>query len=178
MNMKVGNYEFTLKNFQYLESRSEETHCFGAMLYLNGKKFANCGNSGHGGSTDIHFLPECRELGEQVEAFLKTQPKIKFDDSDFEMDFNLEYIVDTLVEKLLEAKEHQKIMNKTKKSLVFRENNGNHVILGWKNATIEGILKNPKGSIAIKQTIAEQIAKGHILVNENIPPELLPGQTQ
>lgn len=34
--MKVGNYSFELKAFKYLESRSEETYCFSAVLYVNG----------------------------------------------------------------------------------------------------------------------------------------------
>ena len=174
--MKVGNYEFELKGFKYLESRSEETYCFGATLYVNGKRFADCGNSGHGGPTDVHIFPECRAFGNEVEEFLSKQPKIKCEEYDFEMDCDLEYVVDELVQKLLEAKEMKRIMNKTKNSLVFKGVDGEYYTMGWKSkALTELIVKHPIGRESIKKTIAEQVAKGSVLINENIPSDLLPG---
>ena len=43
----------TLKNLKVLESLSEETLCFSADLYENGKLLAHISNRGHGGCNDI-----------------------------------------------------------------------------------------------------------------------------
>ncbi len=172
--MKIGNYEFELKGFKCLEGRSEETYCFDATLYVNGKRLASCGNYGHGGNTDVHIFPECEAFGKEVTDFLKTQPKIKSEHiEDFEMDCDLENIVDELVDKLMEARELQKIKNKTKKSLILQDGD-DYYMRGWKGHTIESMLKDPKGRELVKKAIAEEIAKGRVLINENIPAELLP----
>ena len=38
-----------LKNIKYAAFASEETHCYEATLYVNGKRFAHVSNDGHGG---------------------------------------------------------------------------------------------------------------------------------
>ncbi len=83
--MIAGNYLFELKKFEYVESLSEETNCFSAVLFVNGRAFADCRNSGQGEMTHIRVYPEHRELGRIIEAFLKTQPKIKPEGYDFAM---------------------------------------------------------------------------------------------
>ena len=37
------------KNIKYAAFASEETHCYEATLYVNGKRFAHVSNDGHGG---------------------------------------------------------------------------------------------------------------------------------
>lgn len=174
--MKVGNYQFELKKIKFMEALSEETNCFSAILYVNGLQLAYCKNTGNGGSTDIHFLPECRILGQEIEDFLKTQPKIKPEGFDFELDFNLEYIVDDLVQKNLEAKELQRLMNKTKKYLVFKNTKGGYFTIGWRNETIASLLQKPPYHGVLERTIARELSKGNTLFNENIPGNLLPSK--
>ena len=174
--MKVGNYEFALKGVKHFEAGSEETECFVATLYVNGKKLAYCDNKGYGGPTNVCFFPETEKLGNEIEAFLEKQPKIKPEGYDFELDLDLEYIVDDLLEKYLQAKEHQKMMRKTEKALLFKAKDGGHYLYQWqdKKLTIDTLLKRPSGRRVIKITIEREIAKGAVLVNENIPVELLP----
>lgn len=172
--MKVGNYSFELKAFKYLESRSEETYCFSAVLYVNGTKLAHCGNDGHGGSTDVRFLPECIEKGRMIETFLRTQPKVKPKGFDLELDFNLEYIVDELVQEIMEERELKKIKNETSKCLVFKDTKGGYYTISWKKFTIDKILAKPEGRKILKKTIQTEMSKGNKLINENIPSELLP----
>lgn len=172
--MKVENYEFELRSFKYLESRSEETYCFSALLYVNGMKLADCGNDGHGGSTDIRFFPECTEMGRTIESFLRTQPKVKPRGFDMELDFNLEYIIDELVQKLLEERELKKIKSKTKSNLVFKDTKGGYFKISWKKHTIDTLLSSPAGCKILKNTIQTEVSKGNVLINENIPSELLP----
>ena len=45
--------KLTLKNLKFHEDMSEETPCFSADLYENGKLIAHVKNSGHGGCNDI-----------------------------------------------------------------------------------------------------------------------------
>lgn len=64
--MKIGTYTFELKGFKYLESRSQETYCFGAILYVNGKRFADCGNSGHGAPRPkFPYFPNVKPWGKR-----------------------------------------------------------------------------------------------------------------
>lgn len=176
--MKVGNYEFALKGIKHFAAGSDETECFVATLYVNGKKLADCENDGHGGSTNVRFFPEACKLGDEIEAFLKTQPKIKPEGYDFEFDLDLEYIVDDLLYKHLQEKERQKMMRKTEKSLIFKDTDGGYYHISWQNKqlTIDTLLKMPKGRESIKSIIARETAKGAVLVNENIPAELLPAE--
>lgn len=170
--MKVGNYEFEIKSFKHLESRSEETNCFSAILYINGKKMADCGNSGHGGPTDVTFFPQYRKMEREIEEFLKTQPKIKFESCEFGR--TLDYIVDELVEELLVAKHLKKLLKKTGQYLIFQNAQGSYHQIGWKKYRVDELLKIPSGRDILKKTITSYVANGNILINENIPSELLP----
>ncbi len=171
--MKIGNYNFSLKKFEYLASRSDETHCFGAVLCVNGKPFANCGNSGQGGPTDIYVHLECQELGKEIEAFLATQPKVVPPGHTFELDLDFEYIVDELVQQLFQERRMKKIKALTKSNLVFKTVGESYYWHGWQKQAIASILKHPQGPAVIREVIAEELAKGSSLVNENIPEELL-----
>lgn len=125
--MKMGDYEFELKRFRYLEARSEETVYFDAVLYVNGKKFAECGNNGKGGQTDVYICPESGSLGKEIEDFLNSQPKVKIAGSDYEYELSLDSIVDDLVHKKIEEKEQQRIRKMAKDSLVFQTPNGDYL---------------------------------------------------
>ena len=48
--MKTNNTpKIELKNLKTAEFASEETHCFEATVYLDGKRFCIASNQGHGG---------------------------------------------------------------------------------------------------------------------------------
>lgn len=46
-----------LKNVKYRQCRSQETPCYEATLYVDGKRFAYVGNDGRGGP-DFHYPPQ------------------------------------------------------------------------------------------------------------------------
>ena len=96
IQLVFGPYAFTLKKFKYVESLSDETNCYVADLYVNGIRLASCRNDGRGGKTDIQPEHEQYRLYHDVKAFLKTQPKIRVEEYDFEFDCDLEYIADEL----------------------------------------------------------------------------------
>ena len=70
------------------------------------------------------------------------------------------------------------MMRKTEKNLLFKDKDGGHYLISWQNKrlTIDALLKMPKGRESIKSIIARETAKGGVLVNENIPAELLPAK--
>ena len=46
----------TLKNIKHNENLSEETHCFSATVYLDGKAAFGVKNAGHGGADDYYAV--------------------------------------------------------------------------------------------------------------------------
>lgn len=46
--------DITLKNVKHMASLSEETHCYSADLYVDGMKWGEVSNRGHGGPDDFH----------------------------------------------------------------------------------------------------------------------------
>lgn len=61
-----------LRKFTSNERFSEETLCFRADIYVNGKRVGHCGNDGHGGSTDVEYLSE--EASESARAWIDALP--------------------------------------------------------------------------------------------------------
>lgn len=172
----IGKYVFELKKVQHMESRSRETECFSAILCVNGKQVAECGNDGCGAENDVYFFPDYFELGREISNFLETQPKAKhmLDDEEFEFDVTIESIVDELLRGYMDEKFQKKLLKLTEKWLVFKESDTKYPQLGWKNTTIAQMLQRADGKKMIKEAIAEQVAMGLTLINENIPAELLP----
>ena len=60
-----------LKNIKYAAFASQETHCFEATLYVDGRRRGTVSNEGHGGSNYYSDFSVERELDE----YAKTLPK-------------------------------------------------------------------------------------------------------
>ncbi len=52
----------TLKNFKHAAFASQETYCFEATVYIDGKKAGTASNDGHGGCTFVHLTEAFRHL--------------------------------------------------------------------------------------------------------------------
>ena len=62
-------YEITLKNIKHASFASQETHCFEASVYVNGKKEFKVSNDGHGGSNfyyEITGASSVKDVWERV----------------------------------------------------------------------------------------------------------------
>jgi len=100
-----------LKNFKHAAFASEETLCFEATVYVDGKKLGEASNNGRGGCTSIYVAPENREWLKQVEAYCLTLPGVKVDETLLPMDFD--FLIDTLaVEKVNEKQLKSAMRNK------------------------------------------------------------------
>ena len=58
-----------LKSIKHAEFASQETNCYSARIYIDGKAFANVSNDGHGGCDDVYPLDTVRR--EDLAAFRK-----------------------------------------------------------------------------------------------------------
>ena len=88
-----------LKNVKVNEAFSEETTCFIADVFINGKKVAHAKNDGRGGCTDYYPYEGKRELLKQAEEFCKGLPKEKVDFGGTIHEFaqSLESVIDNLL---------------------------------------------------------------------------------
>jgi hypothetical protein len=85
------------------------------------------------------------------------------------------------LEKHLTIKEREKFQKKIQKACLINivwgvENGSSFRSMGWKNITIEQILKTQNGVTAIKNAIARvkgELKEGEKILNKNIPIELL-----
>ncbi len=113
-----------LRNIKYAAFASEETSCFEATVYVDGKKVGEAHNDGHGGSTLI--FP--RELEERINAYAKTLPDEVTDLPDphdeskpFVMKQTAESIIDNLLNDYLTRRDLQRLLSKR---LVWKSSDG------------------------------------------------------
>lgn len=166
-----------LKNIKFSETFSEETNCFNADLYIDGKKVGYTKNQGRGGNTSYNSYPdtknENRDIIIKVEQYCKTLPKIDF--SGFSIDSNLESQIDNIFEQWLNVKDEAKNAKRLQKDFSKGICVGTalvYTITSWKKFTLDEILKHPNGREVVKKTIQDIKAKGGNILNNNIPKEL------
>lgn len=161
-----------LKNIKFLESMSEETNCFTANVYFDGKLVATARNHGHGGNTDVLRDSKCGVvLFKEFEDYCKSLPP--YVNGDFTLPSDSEMVVDDLFEKWLELKEEKKLLANMKKGLLFGSKD-HYSMVSWKGVTLEVLINqnNPNMMARIKQIIKENVAKGKPLLNTNLPKEV------
>jgi hypothetical protein len=113
--------KITLKNIKYSAFASEETNCFSATIYIDGKKACEVRNGGYGGPNEYGD----HEVIQQINKYAKTLPKLvcDFTDSDgkpVELEMDADLIIDRIVEAHLERKETMRLC---KGRTVFRAPN-------------------------------------------------------
>jgi len=109
-----------LKKVEFSERMSEETNCYCADLWVDGKKCAFVNNEGKGGDTYYRaHSAEMFELLKQAEAYALKQPEIVCKELDFSYDSDLGVIIDKLFEQWVEAKDQKKLDKMCKKGLAF-----------------------------------------------------------
>jgi len=90
--------KLTIKNLKIAKFASEETLCFEATVYVDGKRSFTASNDGHGGCNFYHGV---RANIDAAEVWAKTQP-----------DGLLDYIIDELIEEVEILKDVKKIRKK------------------------------------------------------------------
>ena len=115
-----------IKKISFNERMSEETNCFVADLYINGKNVGECKNDGRGGCTfyNSYHAPNNDEDLRQAEAFCKALPPIRSEEYNFEFDMNLTHFIDNLIEDELKKKEQKKLEKKMLDTIMWGKPNG------------------------------------------------------
>ena len=107
-----------LKALKYSDFASQETHCFQANIYIDGKKAGWADNDGRGGMTSIHP----HQLYETIRQCTdKIPPRIvKYGDTEMSLDTSPDSYIDELVTLAL----HEKDLKRAMKSRILftREN--------------------------------------------------------
>jgi hypothetical protein len=93
-----------LKKVKIYDELSEETICFTAELYVDGKKVAVVKNSGQGGSTDVYYIngipiEEVRKL----EEYAKKHPVVYYLYGEEVKFYGVDYLVDKLLEQMIDG---------------------------------------------------------------------------
>lgn len=158
IELTIAGYTFSLKNLQVHDDMSDETTCFSAELYCDGKKIARCNNDGHGGETNVYIVGACDlksavEIGaplvaiknfrdEEYEKLMNERMKMynpNYDGEPWVQLWTDEHLCDTLMEKQAAwddaVKQLKKIAKQHPKLNVFF--NGDRVYVASKDTPIE-----------------------------------------
>ena len=172
-----------LKQIEFSERMSQETNCFTANLYIDGKLAGDASNQGHGGPTDYRsYTDEGRELIRKAEEYCKTLPPEThtMGGETFTLDMDLENYIDNLLNQYLREKEllrFRKSMERAmKKSLVIGIPDESYATITFK-VPLETIMSSPnKPEVmvnVIKKHVIPKLVDGNILLNTNIPESFL-----
>lgn len=158
-----------IKNIKLNLSFSEETICFMADVYVDGKKVFYARNEGHGGSTDVSPYPNNSKKLEEVNNFLRTEDDIYCSP--------IERYVDDIIYAYADKKEREKadkrLAKEMLKGLIISKNNlQSYSIIHWK-MPLADVFNCKGGAELVKETIAKYTAEGYVVFNTNIPKEVL-----
>ena len=117
-----------MKSIKHFASGSEETYCYTAVVYLDGKPFAHVSNDGHGGSDRVHhhenspFITKLTEGGvswgkkfQEIDEYFASLPKQdvgKYDWCPEGFDQKFEYWCHEQVTNFLDKKELKRRLNR------------------------------------------------------------------
>lgn len=131
-----------LKNIKHAAFASEETHCFDAVLYLDGNPLAHISNDGRGGSNHVTMHDKFdlgykaaygtwRETMAKIDAYFASLPKSKLDLGDgriVDIEQSLEIWTSEQINEWLARKEFKRRM---KAKILAKFADG---IYGWKKS--------------------------------------------
>ncbi len=155
-----------LKNIKIHADMSEETTCFSASIYLNGKKVGTAKNDGRGGS-NMYWWDD-REAGMRVHAWAQEQPT----EYDFE---KLDQVIGCLLETWAKegvARLHQPTSAPEPECYTVRMESE----LGYEDFEYSSIIEAREGMRRLRDKIRQQ-ADGItrtlflILASEDVAPE-------
>lgn len=159
-----------LKNIKVHKDMSEETTCFSAVLYANGKKVAVCKNDGRGGCTDVYFLEYGSQLTGDVMKYCKENPIVNYHNSEKWELHGVDHYVDDLLYKHLYEKDLKKWQ---KKKLVLHDpSQGDreyvvHATLTLK-MPISELMEHEVTKTFLRHEIEKVRMKGYVVMNTNI----------
>jgi hypothetical protein len=168
-----------LKNIKYSEWVSEETACYQANIYLNGKHVGYCSNDGKGGCTSYNRIPNVDyKVIQAMEEYCKGLPPIEYDSnirkgSKFTINMTLEHYLDDLLTEYLKAKDEAKLTKKMDKAILIG-NEYSYQIIGFKVPLKEVWEKQPQYfAKTLNDSLNKYATNGRKLLNTNIPLQFI-----
>lgn len=175
-----------LKKIEIVSRMSEETTCFTADLWIEGKHVGTAKNGGTGGPTHYSgFGLENIEIIRNAEAYCLSLPAQEYDD--FSIPMTLELFIDNIIDAEVFKKETAKLQAKiqkdclkaicwgNKEAIEKGEVSTSYSMLKWRLPIAE-ILNDIGGRDKVKQAIADvkkQMKEGESILNTNLPADLL-----
>lgn len=165
--------DIQIKNVKFNDRLSEETICFTADIYVDGRKVGWAKNQGFGGSTDFGFPNDNGDLLKQVSEFLPPS-KFSFQTS------GIEDFIDDAVYELYNKKEADKLEKKMKRSFEKYvcygkkvDNGYSYTQLGFKGTPkLADVVKTRQGFDALQnmvtRIIAKELGEGEVILNTNL----------
>ena len=165
---KLAGHTFTLKNVKTCDFMSEETVCYEANLYCDGKLLARVYNEGHGGPTNSNITAKDPDWARKVEADVHKEVWITCQTGDI-IYHDLGTVADEVQYQMDRNKEVSRLQ---KNKLVLDKADGS----GWQFYTLKLSVEVATAVELAPKKLAEQIAKlqsqGWSVVNTNIPQEI------
>jgi len=165
-----------LKNIYTNERFSEETNCFKADIFLNGKKVGYAENDGRGGSTNYNRYEGSYEVIQSMKDYCKTLPPIIYTKEehgwDCTIDMTLEHYIDDCITEHLKKKAEKGLVKDFNKGLCYGTRHSYNIqqfMRGSKGITIEELLKDDKGITFLIDKCAKLIMDNKKIMNTNLP---------
>ena len=111
--MQISKLE--VKNISHYARGSEETPCYNATVYVNGKKAVEVSNDGHGGSDRQHTYPESGFRLQDIDKWCVEkfgQETWEYNGQTYSTDLDLEHYCHQELYNWLDAKELKKELKK------------------------------------------------------------------
>ena len=146
-----------LKNIKYAAFASEETHCYEATLYVDGKRFAKVSNQGHGGCDMQEPIKPFtfKDIRKLEETIAEEYPKYGSEYGDGkEYDQNLDMVCGNLVNQW----HVDKHIKKSLKKILYVRSDGEKDVWSMSNAV--GAKHHGE---AVRQKIKEKFPEAIIL---------------
>jgi hypothetical protein len=168
-----------LKQIKYSDWASEETSCFQANIYLNGKKVGFCNNDGKGGCTSYNRVTGISyEVIHEMETYCEGLPPIVYEsnlykDGKCTIKMNLEHYLDDLFYAYLKAKDKAKMDKRMEKAILIG-NDYKYQIISFKMPLKDIWEQSPQYfAKTLKESLNKYAVNGNILLNKNIPQQFL-----
>ena len=164
-----------LKNLKINQAFSEETTCFTADVFINGKKVGYARNDGRGGCKIVQAYPNQHDLLIEAEKFCSELPKriFEYGGNKHEFSQSLEHIVDDLVFEKGKEKEQKKIQKLCENHIVFGKPNG----FSYKVISFNGkpkftdLMKTIQGQKSLENLVERvkvELKEGEEIFNKNL----------
>lgn len=138
--------KLTIKNLKTSEFASEETLCFEATVYVDGKRAFIARNDGHGGGNYYHAVegyngPSERNINEWMKA---NRPAVEFEGMTLE--HTMDWEVDELIAQIQQKKTLDRMLRS--KTILIAKHEGNDAIFTVKGKPTEQRLEQIRKAIA------------------------------